>query len=463
MKKLKSKINIAKLVLGLGLLALGIFMPAFISSVLFGVNETLTHAATSGQKVYLITASLRLVALNTLRALPHYLGIFLIMQSIDIEKKLVQIIKNAVLALILIPFVYFAIDFIFDIRYDFGVPAVLMILTVLLVDRVNLSMVHLLKSLMMLTLFILAIQFLDVMPGTSGFFGRGELAIAIKEMAEILDAKSILLQMNLLFVVIFAFSGIVLALQTTLESRLRRAQRDANESAERLADARVELLESRKNKEQQFLVHDLKAPLTSMRLFADMIQMNCDNKNCESCEACSGYISHIDGSMDYMNGLISEIMNSKAANVYEVSAVLRVFESQISPLAYNDFVTLSCECPEAQIKTNRTNFVRALINLADNAAHSIKHSNGSIKVSVSRREISEEPYVTFTMEDNGEGMNEETLKKIWDEGYSGRGSSGIGLLFVKEVTQLAGGRINFASKVGAGTVVTIDIPEYVGE
>ena len=69
--------------------------------------------------------------------------------------------------------------------------------------------------------------------------------------------------------------------------------------------------------------------------------------------------------------------------------------------------------------------------------------------------------VHFT--DNGCGMTEEVMKKIFNYGFTtkppGRGS-GMGLYMCKYIIELHGGDIRVRSKVGEGATFTITLPAY---
>lgn len=448
------EVNRIRALVGLVLIALGLAAPALLPASAFRIYETTELAAREWQDSYLLVAALKLVLLNSLRSFPHYLGTFLVIQAIQIDGKVFQIVKNVVLSSAIILLIYYLIELLYGVRYDFAIPAVLIILMLLFVDRLDFSMIRLGKELLLLIMIIMTIQFLDVFPGLSdSLFGRGELSTYIKTLASLMEAEKLLRGMCLIFMFILLFSAVVQGTQISLENSLRKARKESEESREQLIDARTKLIESRFGKEQQFLVHDLKAPLTSIQIWADIMRMRADSHKCEDCVTC---LNHVDGSISHMNTLITEIMNSKTKNVFTVNDVMKLFSSQTSPAIYSSMLSVNCDCGDCKIEVNRTNFVRALINITDNASHSIHHEHGSIKVKVTE----DGDYINFAIRDNGEGIEEEMLDRIWEKGISGRNSSGVGLFFVREVVTEAEGTVSIDSTVGVGTTVTIRIPEY---
>ncbi len=108
------------------------------------------------------------------------------------------------------------------------------------------------------------------------------------------------------------------------------------------------------------------------------------------------------------------------------------------------------------IKTEPTLFIRMVRNLVDNAIKYGKE-NGFCKISL----IREGENVTLTVEDNGIGMSNETLEKVFERFYqedasrSNQNGLGLGLCFVKEIVRLLGGKIEIESSLGVGTKVII--------
>jgi signal transduction histidine kinase len=99
-------------------------------------------------------------------------------------------------------------------------------------------------------------------------------------------------------------------------------------------------------------------------------------------------------------------------------------------------------------------------NLLKNAIQATE--NGTIKVAVEVRQGE----VLLIIEDNGIGIAPEDLSHIWDRFYQvknqrdsnkGKGS-GLGLVIVKKLVQLQGGRIDATSQLGKGTTFTISFP-----
>lgn len=97
-------------------------------------------------------------------------------------------------------------------------------------------------------------------------------------------------------------------------------------------------------------------------------------------------------------------------------------------------------------------------NLLSNA---VKFTPSGGTVTLSQHSDSES--VTVSVADTGCGMDESTIKHIFDKFYQGDTShstegNGLGLALVKRILQLSDGAISVESTVGEGTVVSVKLP-----
>lgn len=101
-------------------------------------------------------------------------------------------------------------------------------------------------------------------------------------------------------------------------------------------------------------------------------------------------------------------------------------------------------------------------------ANAIKHnaSHTTIKVSIS---MIEQYLVIINIEDNGIGMNNETLDKLFRRYYRGTNTNddgsgtGLGLAITKQLVQLHNGSIQVKSTPSKGTKVRVVLPTSIGE
>ena len=112
-------------------------------------------------------------------------------------------------------------------------------------------------------------------------------------------------------------------------------------------------------------------------------------------------------------------------------------------------------CPEAVILGNKIRLSRAVVNLITNAWTAVDKGTGRLEVSVEQKE----GMIYISILDNGSGMSPEEMEHMWELGYSGRQSTGLGLAFTRQVVEDHGGRIRIESEKGKYTRAMIGLKE----
>jgi signal transduction histidine kinase len=134
-------------------------------------------------------------------------------------------------------------------------------------------------------------------------------------------------------------------------------------------------------------------------------------------------------------------------------------------LAEQDRVALlwDCRSEHESIQLDRDKFDKILLNLVINAIK-FTPSSGTIEVKVSVAEQN----VRLTVEDTGVGIPPEVLPRIFERFWQVDTSStrkfqgaGIGLALVRSLTEAMEGTVKVDSKLGHGTVFTVDLPAPV--
>jgi PAS domain S-box-containing protein len=100
-----------------------------------------------------------------------------------------------------------------------------------------------------------------------------------------------------------------------------------------------------------------------------------------------------------------------------------------------------------------------LANLVENAldACRLDGKKPNHRVSVTARGLPNE--VGFEVEDNGVGMDQETVEKAFTLFFTSKGSgTGLGLFVANKIVQAHGGRITLESQTGKGTRVVVALP-----
>jgi signal transduction histidine kinase len=117
---------------------------------------------------------------------------------------------------------------------------------------------------------------------------------------------------------------------------------------------------------------------------------------------------------------------------------------------------------ELMIHADTQKLVSLIENLVENAS---LHAEGVTQIKVRARKESSAPYVLCSIEDNGQGIPEEELSRLFERFYRvdkgrsrERGGTGLGLSIAREVVEAHGGEISASSLQGKGTSFSFRIP-----
>ena len=112
------------------------------------------------------------------------------------------------------------------------------------------------------------------------------------------------------------------------------------------------------------------------------------------------------------------------------------------------------------VNIDREQLSRAVINLIKNAIQAIPDGReGKIGISLSQKEN----MVVIAVEDNGTGIPDEMIDKLFGPSFTTKSSGmGLGLAIVKNITENFRGRVWFQTEANVGSVFYIEIPVYEG-
>ena len=128
------------------------------------------------------------------------------------------------------------------------------------------------------------------------------------------------------------------------------------------------------------------------------------------------------------------------------------------------------------INANMTKIQQVIMNLCTNAAQSMDENGGILEIEListnlsanellSEPNLSPGPYVQLSVKDNGTGIAQQDLSKIFDPYFTtkefGKGS-GMGLAVVAGIVKSFGGMIKVNSQLGQGTTVFVYFPKVEG-
>jgi signal transduction histidine kinase len=138
-------------------------------------------------------------------------------------------------------------------------------------------------------------------------------------------------------------------------------------------------------------------------------------------------------------------------------------------------LTMEADGGAQAVRLTGEDLTRLLVNLVKNAAEAMpkaKTQNCRIHIGLSERETAQgaAPCLALTVEDNGPGISEADLDKIFTSGYTSRNQEtalgggwpqnhrGLGLAIVRSIVEGAGGRITASNRAPGGACFTLELP-----
>lgn len=444
---------------GLVLVVVSFILPLFLNVESMDVLDSLFRALRTQEKTTLILAALQLIVLNSIRSFPHYVGSFFLGESILVQRDGKRLtLVNSVIIIAIIQFTYVGIGHVHDIHYDFGIPALLVSMLVLIFDKIHYHYISLWKKVLVIAVFVTAFQFLDIMPALTKLpVGRGETSRDIKTAALMLEGEAVLNGIGLVGCLLFALFGILIFFQLRDENDLRELILLREENQQLMLRNEINEAKNRTHQEVQHLVHDLKSPLTAIQALVGVVKMEAEYEHRQENIL---YLSRIEDAVEQMSGMISEILYEEKRGPVETGKLMRVTLAQISIADYAPYVHVDNQVPEVTVSVNRVLFPRALVNLVQNSARAVQNcKKPEIRIVVRREFLDNQWWISFEVTDNGCGIPAQQQMHIWERGVSGAQSTGLGLHFVKKVVDQSEGRIVLRSRVGKGTATKILLPQ----
>ena len=212
--------------------------------------------------------------------------------------------------------------------------------------------------------------------------------------------------------------------------------------------------------------HELKTPITSMKVLADSLIAQDDVPVEIYKEFMTDIADEIDRENKIINDLLSLVKMDKTAadlNIESVSIndLIELILKRLRPIAgQKDIDVIYESVREVTAEVDEVKLTLAISNLVENAIKYNKE-HGYVKVTLD----ADHQFFTIVVEDNGIGIPEESKEHIFerfyrvDKSHSRKiGGTGLGLAITRNAILMHRGAIGVESEEGVGTAFYVKIP-----
>ncbi len=282
--------------------------------------------------------------------------------------------------------------------------------------------------------------------------------------------------------------GAALLVGAAVQWRVRQLRAQTEELERRVEERTVELreiverLSSSEERARQasiakstFLAnvsHELRTPLNAIIGYSEILE---EEVHAAGRPELTGDVRKVRAAGRHLLQLIDTILDLSKVEAGRMEVRLETFpvrdlctevEALVQPLAVknrNRFMVRGADVA-GSLTTDRTMVRQALVNVAGNACKFTE--DGNVTISVGREERKGRPEVVFVVEDDGTGIPEDQLSRLFqpftqaDSSTSRRfGGTGLGLAISRRLVSLLGGEITVWSAPRIGSAFTIRIPD----
>jgi two-component system, OmpR family, phosphate regulon sensor histidine kinase PhoR len=218
------------------------------------------------------------------------------------------------------------------------------------------------------------------------------------------------------------------------------------------------------------MTHEFKTPLATISLAVDALK----NDKVMGDKEKMGYFSAIIKEENLrMNRQVETILKAALLDKQEVGLLLKPthVHDVIKDVADNfqlqleekkGKINLALNAGNDLIEADEVHFSNLINNLIDNA---VKYAKDNVPPEIKIATQANGKNMTVKMEDNGIGMNKETVKRIFEKFYRAHTGNihnvkgfGLGLSYVKTMIEAHGGEIKVDSTLGKGSTFTMELP-----
>lgn len=233
---------------------------------------------------------------------------------------------------------------------------------------------------------------------------------------------------------------------------------------------RLESIDGSRDEFVSNVSHELKTPMTSMKVLADSL-LATENAPIEMYKE---FMQDIAEEIDRENEIIGDLLNLVRTDgeravlnieTVDVNELMEVVLKRLKPIALKNNIEIIFESMRpVTASIDRVKFIIVLTNIIENAIK-YNHPEGWVKITLN----ADHKFFYVDVSDSGIGIPEECKDHVFERFYRvdkarsrETGGTGLGLAITKNIVLLHKGRIKFYSKENEGTTFNIRIPLNYG-
>jgi two-component system nitrogen regulation sensor histidine kinase NtrY len=210
------------------------------------------------------------------------------------------------------------------------------------------------------------------------------------------------------------------------------------------------------------VAHEIKNPLTPMKLSLQYLQKSIANKSA-NVEALTAKVAEtLVEQIEHLNHIAGEF--SQFANIgnpkneiFDLNEVIKLV-TQLHLVDDRIHIDLNVAEKPVLVMADRTHINRLFTNLILNAIQAIPAERN---VHIVINEVIKDNIVLIKVKDNGNGIDEDLQSKIFTPNFTTKTSgTGLGLAMSKGIVEQAKGKIWFETTTGVGTTFFVELPLY---
>ncbi len=221
------------------------------------------------------------------------------------------------------------------------------------------------------------------------------------------------------------------------------------------------------------MTHELKTPIASISLAAQMLSDESVTKSPQMMKHLGGVINDESKRLRFLVEKVLQMsMFDKKKAVFKkkeidanelVENIAHSFTLRVEHTGGKIYTDI--EAVDSTIYVDEVHFQNAIFNLMDNA---VKYRNPDKPLDIYMKTWNDGGRLMLSIRDTGMGIKKENLKKIFEKFYRVHTGNlhdakgfGLGLAYVKKIIDLHKGEIKVESSYGKGTTFTVSLPAVV--